>query len=654
MTSLLAHSAANQSLTHVPGERVVVDAGLEMLATIRNARRSRTWAAAQDLAIRGREAVAPSGVASPANDVRETIGEESGASQEVVAQRQVSRRAQTWSSNAPQAPSRHGQGGQRRMTLLSWASSRTSRTSRTSRRRGTVLSTSSTHTEELMRGRAWCLYDDCFWEMASKADQVSPADGGLNSQSSSSLPPKLPSGSALEVAAVDLESQQPVSPTRGQDTLSVAVPSPCEARSWRYLALATVGHILFNFGNSGGMAVPGCVWPALRQQAGGGEHVSSVLLATSAIGNFVGVAVGGFAMDRFPAHLVAFCVACGLGLNLALLPYKQGLAAVALSNAVIYFGIGIVDCSYSALIWAAAESRVTRTGPYLVAKALGSELGCMAAALIATWTATLNVGGTQEASGIATDHSQGQNNTGGYDYSVLAYTFGVLCSIGGVALVILPSPKPPVVEAIPSLRQPLRPDCSASGAMATCRVWKERLIVCIGAFMLMTEMAVQIAAMTLLADSVSAEMAHDVLILFYALSSLTLMVSILLARVLPPAEALAILFSIGTLGCAGMAVFYVTGGGCVALLWVSYGCLCATVPTFSLTFSLIASLADVSGKRSAVLSCGAALGPLATAALAVTSPGTLWLGFTALVIVNIAGVLVLRRCSAAPQQAGAS
>jgi len=302
------------------------------------------------------------------------------------------------------------------------------------------------------------------------------------------------------------------------------------------------------------------------------------------------------------------------------------------------------------LAWAAAESGISRTGPYLVMKGLGSRLGYMAAAVIATWTVSSDSAVAEDYRGIINRGSADQNELGDYNYSILAYTFCTLCALGGVALAILPSPRPPMpqVPELPGQLESSKPNSSGNSAPVASLVCKERFVVLVGAFLLMMEQALQIAAMTLLTDSVSAGTAHDVLMFYYALSIPTLVAAMFLARALPPAEALAVLFSIGAVGCAGMAVFFASGGSCLSLLWVSYGCLCAMAPAFSLTFSLVASLAKVSGRRSAVLSCGAALGSLATAALSVTSPGMLWLAFTAVLISSMAGVLALRGDGAAP------
>mmetsp|Transcript_20344 Transcript_20344/g.51183 ORF Transcript_20344/g.51183 Transcript_20344/m.51183 type:complete len:608 (-) Transcript_20344:350-2173(-) len=590
------------SLAIAPPEFLPFDEEQDAPAPYRSTKKSRTWGAAQEL---DAQSVAVK------NDAAGKEGEVEGCPSEASVQPQATRRARTWNHGA--------------RTIQSWA------LTRTSKRRISAISFSSTHTEHLTRARSWSLYDHCLWEMIPRSNAAPTANCSTASRFPCSLD-AVPSGLAIEVdAAYDPESQQ----------ACTEPPSLNSACSWRYLAIVTAAHVLFNFGNSGSMAIPGCVWPAVQQQAGGGEHVSSALLATSAVGNLLGVLAGGFAMDHFPAHLVAFCIACGLGLNIALLPHKRGLPVVALSNAVIYVGIGIVDCSYSALIWTATESGITRTGPYLVAKALGSELGCMAAALIATWTVTVDIragdAGDSEVLEMVSHIDQHS-----YDYSVLAYTFAALCIIGGIALALLPSPRPPVVKAAQS-PAPQRSNSSSKSLMVASRACSERLIVLAGACLLMLEMALQVAAMTLLTDSVPAELAHGVLIFFYALSIVALAASVFLARVLPPAMAIAILFSIGAAGCVGMAVFFATGSGCVSLVWVSYGFLCAMTPTFSLTFSLVASLADVSGQRSAILSCGAALGPLATAVLATANPCMLWFAFTALVVVSIMGVLALEK-----------
>jgi len=478
-------------------------------------------------------------------------------------------------------------------------------------------------------------------DILAQAGPVRSSDRSLEPVQISTLP-----GSVVE----SLQEEKPPAGSQDLPQSSTKLPPPNKSRSWRYLALVTAAHMLFNFGNDGDMAIPGFIWRAVRQQAGGGEHVHSWLMVADAAGSLVGLVAGGLAMDRFPAHLVAFYAACGSALNIALLPDKQGLLAVLVSNLVLYFGVGVVNCSYAALIWAAAESGVTRSGPHLVVKGLGSRLGYVTAALIATWTATSDTAGGWVHGNIARPTLNAENDSDGSDYSVLAYTFSVLCALGGVALAVLPSPYPRRVEALDSAKRSPRPNHSGAGTAVSSCAWKERFVLLVGALFLMMETALQVAAMSLLADSVSAETAHDVLVFYYALSVLASVAAVFLAGALPPAAALAIHLLVGTGGCAGMAALFAAGAGDAALLWASFGFLSALAPVFSLTFAWVASITEVSGGCSAALSCGASFGPLVSAALLSATGGSVALGvvFTAAVLASIAGALVLQMGIAAP------
>ena len=74
-----------------------------------------------------------------------------------------------------------------------------------------------------------------------------------------------------------------------------------------------------------------------------------------AIANAVAVLLVGWLVDHYKSHYVFFGVAVLGMVNLIALPNAKGIVMVMITNAILYFTMGAIDCSYGTLTWSLAE-----------------------------------------------------------------------------------------------------------------------------------------------------------------------------------------------------------------------------------------------------------------------------------------------------------
>mmetsp|Transcript_118203 Transcript_118203/g.294922 ORF Transcript_118203/g.294922 Transcript_118203/m.294922 type:complete len:434 (+) Transcript_118203:100-1401(+) len=381
------------------------------------------------------------------------------------------------------------------------------------------------------------------------------------------------------------------------------------SRDWCMLLCTTLAHVLFNFGVGATISIPGIVLESLKHQVGHCSMFSSAILIAAAAGNIPGVILGGFALDRFPAHRVLFFAASLSALNLAIMPFARGIVAVAASNAAIYFGNGILDCSFSVLSWSVRDCGVADSRLYLSAKTIGTMLGCICATHIAA------------ASDV------------GNNYDILAYTYSILCFVAGIVFLLLPSPHPPVAGAQ-----------DAQVAPSRWGAWRNGCVVLAGSFLLMVVLGCFCAATTL-TSHLPTTIEDSILGVFYSTNIFTVLASVALARRLSTWKALVLLFLLAAASSCSMATAYMVGTEDEEttrwILRASYIGMSTVMASFPLCFAFIEALVRLSGTGTTLLAGGAALGPLLTAVVADFSPVTLWCVLASLLLGNAIGVAIL-------------
>jgi hypothetical protein len=379
--------------------------------------------------------------------------------------------------------------------------------------------------------------------------------------------------------------------------------------------VASAVHFLLNLSIIGQASILGAVHSAMVHQAGGGSTAEFYLLIAAGLGDVAGNMLTGWWMDRFPCHYVFAVSAFASALNLAVMPHVSGMWPMALCSFFIMQGSGVGDCSFGALIWVARECGVNNDGMYTGVKALGTCLGLVLVMLLALATSTAD------------------------DYRVLAYTWSSICALAGVDIIVLPSPSAPKEAA--AVR-------TAPGAPAEI-ARRETAIVCAGAVLSAIVVGVFIVALTLPANWIGTAASRKLLLMFLCVNFCGQSVMSPLMRGLPPAAVHVFLLLASALGCALVGAAFAVGVGCDSfgpnhvMLWLGYGIIGAALLTnFSVLFSFMSSLVNLSGARSSIIGLGAAANPLLTAvASTVPNPAGMWMGCAALLVAMAAMVIGL-------------
>lgn len=186
-----------------------------------------------------------------------------------------------------------------------------------------------------------------------------------------------------------------------------------------------------------------------------------------AIANVVAVILVGWLVDHYQSHYVFFGIAVLGTANLILLPYAQGIALVMITNGILFFTMGAMDCSFGTLTWSLAEEGIapSRAAPFLVLKSFGTNLGSLVAVLTV----------------MLTTDSDGDDKI---DYRAMALTWAGLCAVAGVLIVLIPSPLPPTAAFA----------ARETGGRAENVAWRELLFVGYGALVLFLLMGIMTGA----------------------------------------------------------------------------------------------------------------------------------------------------------------
>jgi len=390
---------------------------------------------------------------------------------------------------------------------------------------------------------------------------------------------------------------------------------PAVGRSRRFLALASAAHFLLNLSIIGQGSLIGAVHSAMVDQAGGSSNAEFCLLIAAGLGDVAGNLLTGWWMDRFPCHYLFAGSAFVSAVNLAIMPHVSGLWPMALCSALIMQGSGIGDCSFGAMIWVARECGVNNDGVYTGVKNLGTCLGLGLVMSLALATSTAD------------------------DYRVLAYTWSSICAVAGFTIVALPSPSAPKEAAAAR---------AAPGAPAEI-ARRETAIVCTGAVLSAIVVSIFIVALTLPANWIGTVASRKLLLMFLCVNFCGQFVMSPLMRGLPPAAVHVALLLTSALGCASAGAAFAVSlngdgpGPNHGMLWLGYGIIGAALLTnFSVLFSFMSSLVNLSGARSSIIGLGAAVNPLICAvASRVSNPLVMWMGCAALLVIMAAMVIGL-------------
>uniref|UniRef100_A0A7S2HZ58 Major facilitator superfamily (MFS) profile domain-containing protein n=1 Tax=Zooxanthella nutricula TaxID=1333877 RepID=A0A7S2HZ58_9DINO len=384
---------------------------------------------------------------------------------------------------------------------------------------------------------------------------------------------------------------------------------PASGRTRRFLTVASAAHFVLNMGIVAQAGFLGAVHTALIEQAGGGA-AESLMLVAAGLGDVLGNLLAGWWMDRWPCHRLFAASAFVSAANLAVMPHLTGVWSMALASFLLMQGSGIGDCSFGALIWVARECGVNNDGMYTGMKNLGTCLGMVLIMVLALCTTTPR------------------------DYRVLAYAWSALCAVAGVWIASLPSPTAPK-EAAAARAAPGAPSAIA---------WRETLVVCLGGALSAAVVGVFIIAFTLPATWIGTHASQRLLL---ALACVNLVGQFVVSPVMdkfPPAVVHVALLLISALGCALVCAAFLDASGrpSPTLMWSGYMLIgSALLTNFSVLFSFMSSLVNLSGARSSILGLGAATNPLIGAAAAtIPLPAVMWAG-CALLLVASAGVVVV-------------
>ena len=184
----------------------------------------------------------------------------------------------------------------------------------------------------------------------------------------------------VEIPCISTSTRVPVGTAGSKATQTPGRHCARAARPPLSLFITTASHVLVNFALNGAVSIPGAVLPSVLVQAGVSSDeekdvMTTIIVLSQAAGNIAGTFAGGALMDSFPSHWILLITSIMCAANMTWFPFANGIVQICCANGIVFFGMGIVDCSFGTLTWSVLEAGISDSAPYLNAKSFGTALG---------------------------------------------------------------------------------------------------------------------------------------------------------------------------------------------------------------------------------------------------------------------------------------